>query len=175
VVVDVCQPSITTRGNSWRDQLHLHRVSDLIDHFDGTPDTVDRVRAYIEEHVEMEGDGIVSFTGDDLMGFKQLDYIPITRYLSDFRRFLSDADLALEWAVDRSHPEVDRYSIAAQNMMRMMGWKPGKGAGKKEDGISSPIPPTTPPPWRQGGAGLLSGWWAERGREEGQGAPAPSL
>ncbi|MDC0525513.1 reverse transcriptase domain-containing protein [bacterium] len=142
------------RGNSWRDDIQLHRVQDLIDHDRNAPCTEERMEAEYEEALETDGRYVVTDAGRDLFGRRQYDRIPFERLHRDWRSFIMDARDAIDIATGKS-VELYRYSEQARSMMQRMGWRPGAGLGKLEDGRTSPIP--TPNPPRVGGRGGAAG------------------
>jgi hypothetical protein len=140
-----------SRGDSWRDDMEFNRVQDLIDFEANQPYTEESIEGYLNANLETDGRYVVTYAGTDLMGNAQYDRIPFKRMFDDWCSFIQDAGPALPCALGLTNPEIERYSAQAQAMMRAMGWRPGKGLGKHEDGRTSPIP--TPSPPRGGGGG----------------------
>ena len=137
------------RGDSWRDEMGFNRVQDLIDFEENQPHTDERIECELCANLETDGRYIISYAGTDLMGNTEYDRVPFKKMLDDWSSFIQDAGPALPCALGTTNPETQRYSTQAQSIMRAMGWEPGKGLGKHEDGRTSPIP--TPPPPRGGG------------------------
>ena len=143
------------RGNSWRDDLMLNRVQDLLDLNAERPFTCEEIDKWLYASLETDGRYVVSYAGTDLLGNTQYDRVPFTALYADWRDFLSAASEATDYALGHTAPELASYSKIAQKLMAAMGWKPGQGLGKEEEGRSEPIP--TPGPARGGRRGLRMG------------------
>ena len=100
-------------------------------------------------HLRTDGNYVVTRAGEDLFGRKQHDRIPFRKLLQDWHSHVSDAHVALDYALGRTHPVESRYSQQSVKIMKLMGWTPGEGLGERSDGRTNPIP--TPPP--SGGKG----------------------
>ena len=142
------------RGNNWRDDLSLNRVQDLIDRDTSAPYTEAQMEAQYEQDLETDGPYVVTRAGYDLFGRPEYDRLHFSKMNRDWRSFIEDASEAIK-AATGSSTELERYSKQARDMMASMGWQPGQGLGKSEDGRTSPIP--TPQPPRGGGLGGAAG------------------
>ena len=98
------------RGNSWRDDLGLNRVQDLIDFDTRAPYTEAQLESQYEEDLETDGRYVVTNARHDLFGRPQFDRIPFTRMNNDWKSYIQDAKEAIEVATGAS-TELYRLSI----------------------------------------------------------------
>jgi len=162
------KPSRTLRGNSWRDHLDLDMIQNMIDHSTGKLWTYEDMIAFFRQNLRTDGEFVLTRHGVNLLtGQAEYDRVPFGTLIKDWYSFVDDALEPLEYILSGHVMRDKRYSKVAWSLMRRMGWAPGKGIGKHEDGRTSPIP--TPPPPASSGGGAKPRRRGSGGGQPGQG------
>ena len=112
----------------WRDTLELRSIKDTFKE-NGDEYTDDEIRQYIE--------GSLKFSYGKVKISKN-KFVSVDALIKNWHAILQAIPRHLALAA-RGRSDPPGYSEASINMMRALGWKPGKGLGYSEQGITAPL------------------------------------
>ena len=153
----------TSFADTWRYDLSFNRLQDMIHPTTNKLYSDQKIREYIEQHLDTDGGFVTAHAYTDLDGRKRHTRIPVAKLVKQWRRFASDiGETALAQAAGTPQPTTRYlYSEQSKGMMEKMGWTPGEGLGRRRDGNVDPISL----PGQVGKKGLGSG--RNKGRSAG--------
>ena len=122
---------------TWRGELQLNRVSDIVSDAEESEargvDGVDYLRNYIRRTLQTAGDYVI------VANRSQKKYISIMSLLKQYARMLdSIPSHIIDVALGEAPEPIRRISNVALSMMHRMGWR-GGGLGINEQGVTSPV------------------------------------